>query len=358
MLDVFLSSFLKHLFTKQARLRPNTISCNSALSACSASGNWQIAVHVLSSSMSDATAHPDQISCNAALNACRGAGEWITALRLLERMPEMEVEPDEITYNSAISSCEMTANWRIALDLLAEMQSSQLRLGTVAISSAMSACRASGRWQDALHLCRLMAESFIKADQISLTTLIGACENGGRWPVALHIFDQRDLQDFDTAFASAAIKACSTRGQWLESLRVFRNLLDAGRQPDLLCYTMLVHGCGKGTQIGLASELLRSMPDISLSPDAAAFNSVINSCAGHSWVQACALLHDMQTVTCQPNPLTWTSVLAAVKAEGEWQMALEILAEMMKIRMDADAAPLACPASIPFLLRCCEGVQC
>ena len=63
------------------RLTPNTISCNSALSACSASGNWQIALHVLRG-MSDANAQPDQISCNAALNACRTAGDWVAVKEL------------------------------------------------------------------------------------------------------------------------------------------------------------------------------------------------------------------------------------------------------------------------------------
>ena len=147
------------------RLAPNTIICNSALSACGASGKWQIALHVLRG-MSDANAQPDQISCNAALNACRTAGdwvavkelklsyhnggtllftiyiyiyiyysssssfyygnlikfpnsnpgEWLPALSLLQEMPRMRVAPDEITYNCVISSCEKTANWRVALD--------------------------------------------------------------------------------------------------------------------------------------------------------------------------------------------------------------------------------------------------
>ena len=326
------------------RLRPNTICCNSALSACGANGNWQIALQMLNSMIdaSDACAHPDQISCNAALNACRRAGEWVPALGLLEKMPELRLTPDEISYNCVMSSCEQTSNWRLALDLFFSMQSSELQIGTVAVSSAMSVCRASGRWRDALRLSQLMAESFIESDQISMTTLIGACDNGGQWSLALCIFEQQDLPEFDIAFASAAIKACSTRGQWLQSFQLFHSMLNASSQPDLLCYTMLVHSCGKGNQVVLASELLRDMPMFSLIPDTAIYNSAINACVGHSWMHALALFNEMQRAICQPNMLTCTSVLAALQKDAQWQTAVEILRQMVKIRVDPDAASLAC----------------
>jgi pentatricopeptide repeat domain-containing protein 1 len=54
--------------------------------------------------MPDARLAPDEITHNAAISACEKDGQWQLALNLPSLMPEARVVPDEITYNAAISA--------------------------------------------------------------------------------------------------------------------------------------------------------------------------------------------------------------------------------------------------------------
>ena len=65
---------------------------------------------------------PNGISYNAAISACEKTGQWQLALSLLSSMPKMKVTPDGISYNAAISACEKGGQWQLALSLLNSLQ--------------------------------------------------------------------------------------------------------------------------------------------------------------------------------------------------------------------------------------------
>ncbi|CAE8653989.1 unnamed protein product [Polarella glacialis] len=74
----------------------------------------------LLSLMPDARVVPNAITYNAAISACSKGGQWQLELTLLSRMPDARVVPDEITYNAAISLCERSQELERGLQLLWE----------------------------------------------------------------------------------------------------------------------------------------------------------------------------------------------------------------------------------------------
>ncbi|CAE8656581.1 unnamed protein product [Polarella glacialis] len=114
----------------QARVVPNEITYNAAISACEKGGQWQVALNLLSL-VPEARVVPDKISYNAAISACEKGGQWQLALNLLSLMPEARVMPDEITYNAAISACERSQQLELGLQILWE---SKERLGSLSVA--------------------------------------------------------------------------------------------------------------------------------------------------------------------------------------------------------------------------------
>ena len=63
----------------------------------------------------------DTVSFNSAISACEKRGEWQFAFVTLSTMPLANVETNAISYNAAISACEKGGKWQLALDLLSTM---------------------------------------------------------------------------------------------------------------------------------------------------------------------------------------------------------------------------------------------
>ncbi|CAE8589698.1 unnamed protein product [Polarella glacialis] len=76
--------------------------------------------------MPEARVVPNEISYNAAISACEKGGQWQLALNLLSRMPEARVVPNEISYNAAIGACSKGGQWELALDLFGLMAKHEL----------------------------------------------------------------------------------------------------------------------------------------------------------------------------------------------------------------------------------------
>eukprot|EP00966_Prymnesium_polylepis_P201568 4670544-Prymnesium_polylepis.1 len=68
--------------------------------------------------MRSARIEPNVITYNAAISACESGGQWERALRLLVDMRQARVKPDVITYNAAIAACGKGGEWEKALQLL------------------------------------------------------------------------------------------------------------------------------------------------------------------------------------------------------------------------------------------------
>eukprot|EP00439_Symbiodinium_sp_Y106_P079949 s451_g18.t1 len=88
-----------------SRAIPDTITFNSAISACENSFQWQVALQLFAD-MPASTIEQDVYSYNSTMSACAVAGRWQVALYILAQMLPVSIEPDGVSYNCAISACE------------------------------------------------------------------------------------------------------------------------------------------------------------------------------------------------------------------------------------------------------------
>merc|ERR1711933_337092 len=85
------------------KIEPNTVSCNSVISACEKGAQWQHALWIFGEMVRMEIA-PDVASCNAVIIACDNCAEWQHALWILGEMGSMSIEADEMSHSFAISA--------------------------------------------------------------------------------------------------------------------------------------------------------------------------------------------------------------------------------------------------------------
>ncbi|CAE8656583.1 unnamed protein product [Polarella glacialis] len=121
----------------KARVVPNEITYNAAISACEKVGQWQRALSLLGS-MPEARTSPDEISFSASISACGPGGQWQSALDVLRKMLEQQVMPDEVSYNALISVCERSQQLERGLQLLWESKGRGVSLSVAFFPGALA----------------------------------------------------------------------------------------------------------------------------------------------------------------------------------------------------------------------------
>ena len=108
------------------------------LSSCAKSKLWKQALALLFESMPTAKVQPNVISYNAAVSACEKGGQWQEAMTLFEAMPKAQIQPNVISYNAGISACEKGGQWQEALALFEAMPKAQIQQDVISYSAAVT----------------------------------------------------------------------------------------------------------------------------------------------------------------------------------------------------------------------------
>eukprot|EP00438_Fugacium_kawagutii_P030101 Skav228190 [mRNA] locus=scaffold3933:499351:506540:+ [translate_table: standard] len=122
---------------------------NTFINACEMSGyaavhGWQLATSLLHSLLA-CWMVPDLISCNSAISVCAESQEWQVAMQQFQCMTDWRIPQDELSFNSLAKSLEDSGQWELALALLALMLSTtyQLTPDEYSYSAAINACKSA-----------------------------------------------------------------------------------------------------------------------------------------------------------------------------------------------------------------------
>jgi pentatricopeptide repeat domain-containing protein 1 len=115
---------------KQHGLVPDTPTLSSAISACEAAGQWQVALEVLQCAMDEeadeqgARRQRLNLYCfNAALAACEKGGAWVEAVEIYEKMKEqggMDLRPNIVTTSSLVQALDSAGQKELAVSIYDE----------------------------------------------------------------------------------------------------------------------------------------------------------------------------------------------------------------------------------------------
>ncbi|CAE8716529.1 unnamed protein product, partial [Polarella glacialis] len=308
-------------------------------------GVWSKALELFAG-MSEQKVVPDVIFFSAAASACASDGPWTAALGLLEAALRSGVQPDMILYGASISACRQGMAWQQAIALLRSMQSSARedlrRPSVVCYGAALSACeRCGGQWEQALLLFQAMQQICQLPDTMCLSAVVAACAKGREWQRVLRLLGEFECL-VDAAVCNAAMVACEKGRQWQWALYLLRGMgtgTGASRsrsrgksRPD------------KRTRLGLEVSAEKYRPNQNkvdfedtnfpaasrfLPPDVASYSAVMAACrACGQWQRALELFREMRHLELEADPISFTDAISSAALGGAWQHALDLLSEM------------------------------
>jgi pentatricopeptide repeat domain-containing protein 1 len=150
----------------------------------------------------------------------------------------------------------------------------------------------------------------------------------------------------DADAVTNAMLACSKANRWEEALHLLR--LYGSNNTSMLAFNSLIGSCGRGGRPDMALEILNEMEEYGVRPNERSYRNAIIACnqaeherrrAGHFedaetdfewWEAAVSLLRRMKESKLRPDIQTYSSVISACEAAGEWQRALKILQSIME----------------------------
>ena len=217
-------------------------------------------------------------------------------------------------------------------------------------------------------------------DAYCLRAILYACSAGEppRWEDALSILHTSDIVEgtrgpakMDAKALSYAMLACAKADQWEEALNIaelYGRAYSTSRRTanpngysgavTLPAFNALIAACGRCGQPGMALRVLNDMETMfGVAPDELTYRKAIIACnqAEHDkrrrkrrgldakddesalqwWECALSLLRRMKESHLQVDPQTYSSVISACEAAGQWQRALGVLRSMMKTKEQA-----------------------
>eukprot|EP00438_Fugacium_kawagutii_P014705 Skav221095 [mRNA] locus=scaffold4552:98960:105434:- [translate_table: standard] len=147
--------------------------------------------------------------------------------------------------------------------------------------------------------------------------------------------------------SSAAISTCGKSSEWTEAIAILQELIEVKLELDVVPFSAAINACAKGQEWLPALLILSELNTVQVEVNVITYNSAINASAGE-WQIALALLHamlenqlqetsrwlfrDLRTRQLEANLITYNSAISACAKKGEWQKALELLAELDVLR--------------------------
>eukprot|EP00966_Prymnesium_polylepis_P067234 1560978-Prymnesium_polylepis.1 len=128
---------------------------------------------------------------------------------------------------------------------------------------------------------------------------------------------------------NVVLAALSDAAQWEQALMLLEHMPAAGMQPDVYSYAAAISACSRASEPDRAISLFKQMCATDVRPNAVCFNAALAACQRmrrHS--QLIALFGAMPAYGVQPDAWAYSSAIDAVARLGQWERALELLADV------------------------------
>ncbi|CAE7827670.1 RNF32 [Symbiodinium microadriaticum] len=243
---------------------------------------------------------PDVVTFNTTISACASSKKWAEALQLLEEGKKLPSGPDQLTYGAVISACE--DHWELALHLLNDMSASKLQLNEVTSASTIRACSNGDNPESAIELLRALQQKAVRQNVVTYTSAMAACHRDQfLWPWSLWLLSNMkdDAVEMDIGLFNAAMGVC--------------------RQA---------HGFGhlRKRNIGQVEQLFKDVQYHRLNPDVVTYSHVMAAVreAGE-WERVLEVLDEALSSNLQADSQLYTNAIAACADAASWQSALHLL---------------------------------
>jgi len=377
---------------KSDGIEPNVFMYSAAIWTAERCGDSDIALAILDK-MKEVKCEPNAVTYLGVISTLAVAGRAIEAIQMFEEMKSSGIDPTEQIFsklavairNARISSLEQITLLERVLD---RMDASEMRsnLGGRVLEAMIISYGMQRRFEDAFSVFDMIAG---QTDGPCLCAILSACSMASppRWKEALQIIHTSDIIEtakgpakFDPRSIGFAIIACSKADEWKEALSLLylygqsppseRSALgDENATIPTAAMNSLISACGRNGRPDMALRILNEMQfQFGIVPDEISYRSAAIACnqAEHEkrrrlalgleprynfeyegnglqwWECTLSLLRRMNENGLQADPQTYSSVISACEAAGEWQRALGVLRAMMSSKLGFSRFNLYC----------------
>ncbi|CAL1155007.1 unnamed protein product [Cladocopium goreaui] len=319
---------------------PSVVTCNAALGAVGRAKRWDLSMKLLRK-MCGPDRHglpaANVVTFNTAATTTIEAACWPIAVWLCAMLQMEGLQPDEVTKNIEISACQAASNWKLAVDLASRSP------GVVAATTAIDACASNSCWESALALLF----SGIEPNVMTFGAGARAFARGAQWQHAVCLLDEAakfEVQ-LNEIVCSSIISACDEGQEWEQALVVLAGMIQAGPRPNLVAYNAAVSACAHSRHWRAALEVFSALQH-QCQPDSVSFTTVLTAyeCAS-KWAEASNCFSFMETLGISSGTAERTIVLAAGSASRRWEEALHCVQRPINMRHSlptCNAAIAAC----------------
>jgi pentatricopeptide repeat protein len=273
----------------------------------------------------------DVFSWNVMIGACADSGCGEEAYQLFLQMKRQGFRPDAITYTSILNACASAGALEWVKEVHSNIMDSGLELDLRLASALVHMYAKNGSINDA----RLVFDRMKERDVVTWSAMIGEYAENGRGTEAYELFLQMKREGCapNAITFINILNACASAGAlgWMKE--VHRHILEAGLESDLRVGSALIHMYAKSGSIDDARLVFDRMKERNVITWSVMIGGFAQHGRGH---EAYELFLRMQREDCEPNEITYTSILNACASAGALGWMKEVHSHILESGLESD----------------------
>ncbi|XP_024188306.1 pentatricopeptide repeat-containing protein At3g09650, chloroplastic [Rosa chinensis] len=326
--------------------RPDTAAFNAALNACANLGDTDRFLKLFDE-MPESGAEPDVLTYNVMIKLCARVGRKDLLVFVLERILEQGITVCMTTLNSLVAAYVGFGDLETAERMVQAMREGRRDLCKILREANLRSSNSSGRDGDVFE--RLLPNSVTASEREPpllpkaytsnsriYTTLMKGYMNAGRVTDTVRMLEALRHQDDsssqpDHVTYTTVISAFVKAGSMDRARRVLAEMTRVGVPANRITYNILLKGYCQQLQIDQAKELVREMTeDAGIEPDVVSYNILIDGCIQvDDSAGALAFFNEMRAKGIAPTKISYTTLMKAFALSGQPKLANKVFEEML-----------------------------
>ncbi|CAM6085395.1 unnamed protein product [Calypogeia fissa] len=244
-------------------------------------------------------------------------GSMEDAWNLFDKMPERNVS----TWNAMISGLVKCGQGHTALKLYREMQGEPVEPNFVTLLGALNACASVAALEKGKSVHKQIMRQGCESDICVASSLVDMYAKCGSIEEARGVFDKmttRNVVSWSAMLGGYAMHGCAK-----EAFELFEQMKLEGAEMDTVTFVGLLSACSHAGLVDKGLEYFHTMQSVHGIPATAEHYACMVDLFGRAGRLQEA--EDMiKTMSCEPSPSIWSSLLGACRIHGNVEMAERI----------------------------------
>lgn len=273
---------------------------------------------------------PNVITYNAMIAACSRSNEPNLAYEVFEEMQASGLIADKFTYGALIDSFAKSGQVERAFEMSRLMDSNAVPKDQTIYSALMDACGRTGQLERALMVFEEMKQKGVWPNLITFSVLIDTCANAREPRRAFQLYSELKHWGYPTANVivfTSLIDACAKSG-WPERAElVMKTMISQGIKPNEVSFGALVDSWAQQGRLDEAFGVIeRMVVDHELLPNEVLIGGLIDACRRSRETHRVTALWDIVVkYNLRPSKSYYPPLIAMAVKEGDVTLSTTVL---------------------------------